>query len=683
MRSLFSVVPFERKNPFQSIGTRIAIIIVLTIVVFVGATGIISYQISKNLLVKEVSSAYLETASQTSQKLDFLFNSFDKMQLQMMVDKELKDTITEMLSQQNDPNEYARLSETLDTLLQSYMFSDSYISSIEVLQTDGTVIPTKSGLLATQNYGKEDWFKSIMGKSGQSVWISSNLNGNRNTNRTITLGRLIAGEGMAEGYCVILIDIDLAAIKEQVENVHMGEGGSIQVLGPQNTIIYSKAVSEIGKTSSIRIPTDKESNGSSTFLSEDRNEQVVTAKSKENGWYTVGIIPVKEMLKDTRKIYEATLWLLLGAFILSIVIGWIIARMIGQPLKKLRELMKEGADGNLQVRTRAKPTDEIGQVGVSFDEMMQHLTELVHNTDKSAVEMMGMADELAHVSLNTEETAKEIASATSDIAKGGEGLASDAERGRELSLQSKRQTETLVIASQEMGSLAGDVHQSSQTGTDYMRELIGKTKDMEERIDTITAKVHQLQESTQSISNVLVILTQLTKHTNILSLNATIEAARAGSAGNGFKVVANEIRLLAEQSKRSIETVGQITESIELGISETAQVLDAARPIFMEQISSVKKADTLFNQVGGQMSQLIHHLVSVNGSILELEESQQTLSEAMLGVSAISEQSLATSEEVASLSNEQLHISNGLVDLSKKLQILSSILKESLSRFSI
>ncbi|MDR9853168.1 methyl-accepting chemotaxis protein [Paenibacillus sp. VCA1] len=672
--------PF-RWNPLRSIGTKIALILILAVMVFVAVTGAVSYHISKKALEREVTGAYLETALQTSQKLDFLFHSFDKLLLQMMVDKTMQETVLELLKQKNDPAEYTRLADALDAILQSYMFSDAYITSIEVLETDGTVVPTRSGLLASKNYGKEDWFKQITENSGQSVWIHHNLDGNRNTNPTITIGRVISGEGASRGYCVILIDIDLAAIKDQVEHVGMGDGGSIQVISPQNQVIYSKNASQLGKTSVISLPPEGMSKPKFAFLASDGSKQVVMAKSEVNGWFTIGMIPVGEMLKDAKQIFQATLWVLVCAFALAVVIGWLVARMIGKPLGRLQELMKQGADGNLRVRTYAVSKDEIGQVGRSFDEMMSHLTVLVGQTERSAADMLEMAGELSYVSLNTEETAKEIASATLEIARGGEGLASDAERGKRLAQRSKEQAEMLVLTSREMQSLAEDVNGTSRSGTEYMLGLMRKTGDMEERIGFITGKVVHLQASAESISKVLEILTQLMKQTNVLSLNATIEAARAGRYGKGFKVVADEIRELSEEAKRSVDDVRLVTAAILQEIGETAQVLQESGPIFMEQISAVKKADTLFNQVGTQMNELMNHLRRVNGSILELEQSQLQLADAMAGVSSVSDQSLATSEEVATLSGEQLNISSGLVQLSRKLQVLSGTLKDSLSRF--
>lgn len=670
-----------RWNPLRSIGTKIALMMIAAIMVFVAVTGAVSYRISKRALEREVTGAYLETAVQTSQKLDFLFHSFDKILMQMLVDKAMQETVLDLLQQKNDPAEYTRLADRLDEILQSYMFSDAYITSIEVLETDGTVIPTRSGLLASKNYGNEDWFKQIAENGGRSVWIPHNLDGNRNTNPTITLGRVISGEGASRGYCVILIDIDLAAIKDQVEHVGMGDGGSIQVISPQNQVIYSESASQLGRTSGISLPPEGMSKPKYAFLAPDRSKQVVMAKSEINGWFTIGMIPVGEMVKDTKRIFQATIGVLACAFALAVAIGWLVARMIGKPLGRLRELMKQGADGNLRVRTDAVSRDEIGQVGRSFDEMMRHLTGLVEQAERSADEMREMAGELSYVSLNTAETAKEIASATSEIARGGEGLASEAERGKQLAQRSKEQTEMLVRTSREMRMLAEDVNATSRTGTDYMAGLIAKTGDMEERIGIITGKVAKLQQSAESISQVLEMLTQLMKQTNILSFNATIEAARAGSYGKGFKVVADEIRELSEEAKRSVDAVRPITGAILREIGETAQVLQESGPIFMEQIASVKQADMLFNQVGAQMNELMRHLALVNGSILELEQSQFLLSDAMAGVSSVSDQSLATSEEVASLSTEQLGISSGLVQLSRKLQVLSGTLKDSLSRF--
>src|SRR5690606_40026335 len=90
-------------------------------------------------------------------------------------------------------------------------------------------------------------------------------------------------------------------------------------------------------------------------------------------------------------------------------------------------------------------------------------------------------------------------------------------------------------------------------------------------------------DSTNQISEIMSILTNISRQTNLLSLNAAIEAARAGDAGKGFAVVADEIRKLSVQSKNAIDTVGEITSSVILEINDTLTLLEGADPIFKDQ----------------------------------------------------------------------------------------------------
>uniref|UniRef100_UPI003F664577 methyl-accepting chemotaxis protein n=1 Tax=Gorillibacterium sp. sgz500922 TaxID=3446694 RepID=UPI003F664577 len=182
---------------------------------------------------------------------------------------------------------------------------------------------------------------------------------------------------------------------------------------------------------------------------------------------------------------------------------------------------------------------------------------------------------------------------------------------------------------------------------------------------------------------ILDVLGNMTKQTNILSLNAAIEAARAGTAGKGFMVVADEIRKLAEQSKDNIGVVAEITETIQGEIDETVKVLLEAYPLFQDQIRSVKEADGIFKSVNRHMTSFVTQLGEVTESIGILEANQRELTEAMANVSAVSEESSATSEEVASLSNEQLSVSQGLAKLAEDLNALSEQLQHSLSKFKI
>src|SRR5690606_26131053 len=117
------------------------------------------------------------------------------------------------------------------------------------------------------------------------------------------------------------------------------------------------------------------------------------------------------------------------------------------------------------------------------------------------------------------------------------------------------QVQSVIDSNVQMGQAAGEVEQASQRGSSYMGTLTVKTGQTEEMTRSMVDKVDKLKESTGSIRKILDVMGNVSKQTNILSLNATIEAARAGTAGKGFMVVADEIRKLADQSRQSIGVV--------------------------------------------------------------------------------------------------------------------------------
>lgn len=672
----------------KSIGMQLGLLIVVSIVLFVSATGFLSWSISKKALANNVSDAYEETASQTSGKLDFLYGSFEKIVLQMMVDSELRTTLTSMEGIAADTGEYAELARKLDERMQFYQFSNSAIASIEVLRMDGQVIPTTSGLLANRSYAKDEWFKNALANDGRSVWIEGNLEENRNTNRTFTLSRVIHGEGSKEGYCVVLIDLSLSALAEQVSTVTLGSG-DVEIVGASGLIVYSPDENRIGEPSGLSLPaiTAEEKQDASkdagSFRSEDGGRQVVFARSAQTGWYTVASIPVGDLYKDAKAITRATLTIIGAALLFAVIVGTAVARVLGRRLGRLRDLMRLGAQGDLRVRADAKRGgDEISQLGDSFDEMMENVSRLIGQVSLSANSVLATASDLSEASSRTDLAAREIAAATSDIARGGEGLANEAERGIRLTSHSSEQAAALVGSSREMEARMRRVQESSELGIGKMKLLGDKTGEAKRLVEAMNDRVGRLQDSARSIRRVLDILTGLSKQTNILSLNATIEASRAGAAGKGFMVVAGEIRLLAEQSNLSIGTVAELTRTIEAGVDEAVRTIAEAGPIFAGQLAEVEEADALFGEVGGQMDGFVQALGVVSEAIRTLEASQQSLSQAMVDVSSVSEESLAAAQQVDARSQDQLDVCADLVGLSAKLRDLSVELQDSLARFT-
>ncbi|MFX3634833.1 MAG: methyl-accepting chemotaxis protein [Candidatus Pristimantibacillus sp.] len=686
-----AVKEMKLSNPVKSVGMKLFLIIFVSILTCVFVVGQIAYSKTKEIVERKVSEASLQTINQAADNLDIILQNYDDLSMQMLIDKDFHRYVSKIKDSSDDFTKFEGQRE-LEEKMQNYVMGNNSILGVYLLPINDKLKAVATGgasVVSTDKMMESDWFKEVVERKGKILWINTQPKGFSGSGQSATIGisRLLNDSMTNSAAYVLVLEIDLQSIQTQYADIKLGSGSEISIVDNNNNYISVADASLIGAAQSVTLPTEGEAAANASKKVKTTSGKDVLAAYKQldtTQWKLVGTIPVDELVKDAAVINKMT-WIIAGfAVLIAIGIGLLVIRTIAMPLTSLRNLMNEGERGNLTVRSNMnKRQDEIGQLSESFNKMMIQITELAQQTTRSAADVLLTAGELSDASKKTSISAREISVATEEIANGASSLAVEAEKGSDLTNNINAQMQSVMEANEQMVESAGAVEKASQQGTAYMGVLIEKTGMTEQMTRSMVEKVDSLKESTGSIVKILDVLNSLTKQTNILSLNATIEAARAGAAGKGFMVVADEIRKLADQSRQSIDVVARITETIQNEIEETVKVLSNAYPLFQEQIGSVKEANQIFLTVQNQMGQFADKLDSVTGSIGLLDQSQNVLADAMSNVSAVAEESSATSEEVASLSSEQLSISNNLVILSEKLDTVSRELKESLARFQI
>ena len=675
-----------KTNPLQSVGIKLFLYIMGGILACVITMGILAYNQSKEIIERKVSESSQQTVNQLAANLNNIFKTYEEITLQIMIDNEFHKSVDTIVENKDEYSKFEAM-KSLTTRLQSFIFGNANITGMALIPIDNSLSIVTSGsaqLTKIESLAEEEWIQEVIDAAGRTVWLPTRRGALTHTGTIPSFGvaRVIKNTTSNAAHYILVVDISSKVIQEQINNVSLGSESEISVVNNKNEYMINHNDSLV--TSAAPFQLDDALDSSRVTLPNVGEVLLLHKKLDFADWSLAGQIPVNELVKDAAVIRSLTVTVAIAAALIAILISAIVMLTISRPLVQLRNLMTEGAKGNLTVRSKNnKRKDEIGQLSKSFDSMMIQITSLAAQTKNSAEAVMITAKTLTDASSKTAISAKEIAVATEEIANGSTSLAVEAERGNDLTIMINDQMKQVLNANQEMVQSAYEVESASGKGTAYMAELIEKTGMTEEMTREMVEKVDSLKDSTRSIVQILDVLNAVTKQTNILSLNATIEAARAGTAGRGFMVVANEIRGLADQSTQSIDVVAQITDRIQSEIVETVDVLSKAYPMFQEQINSVKEANSIFVSVQGQMNQLIIRLEDVTQSVNKLEASQTVLNDAMTNVSAVAEQSSATSEEVASLSSEQLSISDNLVTLSTELNEVSTKLKESLSQFKV
>ncbi|MGG4093431.1 methyl-accepting chemotaxis protein [Paenibacillus lautus] len=672
-----------RRFQFKAVGMKLFVIFFTTIVLLSSALGLLSYFISKDTVMDQVSEATSGQMMQAADKLDFLLAQYEAASRQWALDTVLREDLVTVSSAGIGIRDKTQAENRIREKLNGMASSDNRLQGMRLvapnLQAQSSYNSTGLSGMSSAD-GVKAKINRIIQADGEPVWFPTEVQGFMENEKTATMsmGRLLKNLKNPDAQYILLIDIKNEAVGEVLTNLKIGNNGRMRIVAEDNRIVHDMDTAQLMQPSTITVPQDAEEAG--IYYTADE-QMVVYTPLKTAPWYMVGFAPVSDFVQATDKLLFVTLAVIVAAVLVAILIGYYMMRSIGRPLNQMCRLMEEGEQGNLRVRTEFQRADEIGRLGHSFNRMMGQIAALVDQTNASAKQVLATAEELAEASKGTSLTAGEIASAMEQIAQGSASLAMEAERENQLAENIGSQMSKVSNSNQVMEAAADRVLVVTGEGARHMDNLVEKSTRINQVNRAIVQNAEKLKENTSSIHKILELMSEITHQTNVLSINATIEAARAGAAGSGFMVVANEVRSLADRSKESIQTVGAMIKDIRSEVQGSVDALTSASPLFDEQLHSVQEAQGVFDHVRHEMDALLAEIRESTRSVEVLIGSQLTLTDSISEASSIVQETSAATEEVASMSSEQFKVSEKLVALSSRLEELSEGLRKSLVMF--
>lgn len=689
----------------HTIGARLFLFFIISMVSAVVVVGVISYSVSSRAMEHKVSEVAAQSLQQTSEKLDYLLNFYENISIQLILDQEFMGDLAYRLNliqagtTENRMNVEGKINNKLKQTATTNKVYIQLFDEKTYTQVDtgrdyiSALFSSGNGTSAISFY--QPYFAAVTEGDGKAVWLGAIPKGEAGAETTyISMGKLLKTNS---GNYLLFIEFKDEVIAEALENVKLSDGTLPELVNAAGELVYTDspyvegiaeasgeapdgAVLERRKHGKYQVPADRNQETGSYIQGQ---QLIVYSTSERTGWSLVQNIPLAELTQGIDQIVTVTWVLIAGAILISLLLGGLIARMISRPISEVSALMKRVEQGDLSVRMQSKRKDEIGALGQSFNQMADNVGALISRTSAALEYVLASAQKLHIVSRQMDNSAREIAAATDEIARGADVLATQSEEGSTHAASIQQEMSTLMDNNLNMQKHASSVQEESNQGISQMNALLDKTSEGEALTRENMQRADKLLSRASEIRKILDLLDSIAKNTNLLSLNASIEAARAGEHGRGFMVVAQEIRQLADQSRESIVVVGQIIAAIVEEIEGTVQAMNESYPIYQEQIAVARHVDAIFHKVELRMSDFVSKINDTTASANKLHLAQSTLAEMILHVSATAEQSTAISEEVASTSTNQIAISSELVDVSQQLNELSQELQQILLQFKI
>jgi len=481
---------------------------------------------------------------------------------------------------------------------------------------------------------------------------------------------------MVEGKVIASLSVDinlnsLQALSQQASKKLYDGQTSVSILSPVGLLAgYSPDASQLSKRLEQVDPvngaalTRKLSTLSATQSEREQDQLKILAPFQPipggKSWGVLLDIPEKvlvgpaETLKgqlDERNAAGTLVELGLGllAAVVGLLLVWLMARSVTRPILAVARMLEDIAsgEGDLTRRLNYAKRDELGQLAGWFNRFLDKLQPVIAEVKRSVQDARGTADQSA-------------------------AIASQTSAGME---QQYRQVDQVATASHEMSATAQDVARSAAQAAHAARDADQATHQGLTVIDRTTSsighlaadmsqamvQVEGLAANSEKIGSVLEVIRAIAEQTNLLALNAAIEAARAGEAGRGFAVVADEVRNLARRTQESVEETRQVIEQLQSGTQEVVTSMGNSHRQAQGSVEQVSQALTALRQIGDAVTVI----TDMNLQIASAAEEQSAVAEEINhNVATIRD----VTESLSGQANESARVSQSLNSLANQQQ---------------
>ncbi|MCQ4312840.1 methyl-accepting chemotaxis protein [Pseudomonas stutzeri] len=343
------------------------------------------------------------------------------------------------------------------------------------------------------------------------------------------------------------------------------------------------------------------------------------------------------------------------ALLIGLLAAWLITRQITQPLADTLAVVRNIAAGDLTDQRHIARKDEIGALQQGVMGMAATLRELISGIRDSVTQMAGAAEQLSAI---TEQTS---------VGMNGQKIETDqvATAMHEMSAT----VQEVARNAEDASRAASDADREARAGDAVVSEAVTQIERLSHEMLRSTAAMTKLESESNRIGSVMDVIKAVAEQTNLLALNAAIEAARAGEAGRGFAVVADEVRGLAQRTQKSTEEIEQLVAGLQQGTQQVAVAMQNSHNLTESSVELTRKAGLALNDITAKVS----NIQAMNQQIAAAAEEQgavaEEISRSVVNVRDISEQTATASDETAASSIELARLGNELQAMVSRFRV--------------
>ena len=501
-----------------------------------------------------------------------------------------------------------------------YLAHTGDLNGVNIARSDGK---------SPKNYSDRQWFKGAI--SGND-YTEQTLIGKTSGKPALCTAAPVRDEGAIVGTVTTCSSLD--AIARQVSNIDLGKTGIAIVVNEKGQVIahsdarYTSADKLADFSSYPPVANVMSGNeGNFIFTDEAGIEWIAYGELLDSGWAAFTLQHTSEAFAAERRFRLIAIVSIISVILITtILIRESVSSVEKQAIKQRQEKeqlekaiytmideVSDATDGDLTVRA-SLDSEELSTVADLFNAIIDNLQEIAIEAKQSSSQVGSSLQQNEVAIQKLAEQATNEAKETRDILK------SVAKMSQSI--------QTVAVNADRAEKIADDTYNTVLNSTSNMDSTVNSILSLRTTVSDTAQKMQRLAESSQKISQAVSLIEEITLKTNVLAINAGAEADRAGEYGRGFSVVAEQVGMLAEQSKAAIKEIASIVSGIQAETQEVKQAMESGTT---------------------QVINTTHLVENTKQSLAEVLEKSQTIDQLMKSISQSTESQADTSQNVTSL----------------------------------